>query len=71
MSTTQTPTGCVTTVKMVLASGLDVPTQINLADGSLVKPASDGSITVDAKHIPSLLQLGWQIAIGSGATHVP
>ncbi|WP_294534632.1 hypothetical protein [uncultured Rhodoblastus sp.] len=66
-STTQTATGAVTMVTMVLANGGNVPTQIHL-DAESVKPAADGSILVNSKYAPALMQAGWAFKYPGGAS---
>ncbi len=70
-TTTQTSQGQVTIVTMVLANGAFPPTQINLRDATMVTPAADGSIQVDAKHISDLMRAGWALKLPSGSTSVP
>ena len=47
-----------------------VPSVLNLPAEN-VYPNSDGTFTVKARHLPTLLASGWQIAVAPGTTHVP
>lgn len=58
-----------TTVTMKKASGVD--TQINLPDGTTLKPDASGNITAPAQFVTTLLAAGYQIVVDSGTTHVP
>lgn len=69
-TTTQTATGSVTLIKMVLANGAAPPSVIHLADATSVIPAADGSITVDSKHANALIGAGWAFKM-AGTSNVP
>ncbi len=69
-TTTQTATGAKTVVTMVLANGAAAPSIIHLSDATTVAPAADGSIQVDAKHVPALMNAGWAFKM-SGTSNVP
>jgi hypothetical protein len=59
------------TIPMKMASGLGVPTVVHLPDATTLTPDATGQINVPASFLIPLLAAGWQIVIGSGATHVP
>ena len=60
------------TVNMALPAGSNIPTQINLKDGTTLTPNAAGVIAAPAQHVADLLSLGWQIQItGNPPTHVP
>lgn len=71
MATQQTQQGMKTNVTMKPAVGLNVPTDVNLPDGTTVRPAADGSISVETGFIPALLAAGWQVQVDANTTHVP
>ena len=68
-TTTQTPTGAVTMVYMERAD-TNIPSVIHLSDAAAVKPASDGTIYVDAKFVPELMRGGWFLKQTTGALPV-
>jgi hypothetical protein len=53
------------------ASGMQVPTQVHLPDGSTVFPNASGQISVASNFVSVMLAAGWEIVVTSGATHVP
>jgi hypothetical protein len=59
------------TIVLQMPPGSVVPTQIHLRDGTTIKPAANGTITVATNYLHDLLAAGWQIVISGGATHVP
>ena len=69
-TTTQTAQGQATTVTMDCITGI-VPSVIHLRDGTSVKPAADGSISVAFVHAHDLMSAGWGIRVTGGTTHVP
>jgi hypothetical protein len=56
---------------MQAPSGVDVPTQVHLPDGTTVKPAANGQITVSSKFLHVMLSAGFQVVVTGGTTHVP
>jgi hypothetical protein len=42
-------------------AGVDTPTQIHLPDGSMIKPAANGTFTASSKWLQVLLAAGLQI----------
>lgn len=58
-------------ITMQPASGMTMPTQVHLPDGSMVMPNASGQISVASNFVPALIAAGWQVVIASGATHVP
>jgi hypothetical protein len=58
-------------VVMQMPAGVDVPTQIHLPDGTTIKPAANGQITISSKFLHVLLNAGFQVVIAGGSTHVP
>jgi hypothetical protein len=60
------------TIPMKMASGLGTPTMVHLPDATTLYPdPATGQINCPASYLISMLSAGWQIVIGSGATHVP
>ena len=59
------------TVTMQSPAGVDVPSIIYLNDGSTVRPAANGQITISSKFLNVMLAAGWQIVVNGGTTHVP
>ncbi len=66
-STTQTATGAVTLVTMVLANGGQVPSVIHVG-ATAIKPAADGSIVVDMQYSDALMRAGWAWKYPGGAS---
>ena len=59
------------TVTMQPASGMAVPTQVHLPDGSMVMPNASGQISVASNFVGVMLAAGWEIVVTSATTHVP
>jgi hypothetical protein len=66
-TTTQTATGSVTKITMVLANGASPPSVIHLS-AEAIKPAADGSILVDIQYADALMKNGWAIKYPGGAS---
>jgi hypothetical protein len=60
-----------TLIPMKMASGLGVPTVVQLPDSTTLTPDATGLINVPAQFLVALLGSGWQIQITGGSTHVP
>jgi hypothetical protein len=58
-------------ITMQPASGMQVPTQVHLPDGSTVFPNASGQISVASNFVTTMIAAGWQIVVSSGTTHVP
>lgn len=66
-ATTQTATGAVTKITMVLANGASPPTVIHVG-AEAIKPAADGSILVDMQYSDALMRAGWAWKYPGGAS---
>ncbi len=63
-----------TTVNLALPAGSNIPTQVNLKDGTVLTPNASGviSLQVPSPHLMDLLNAGWQIqGSWTGQSHVP
>lgn len=58
------------TLVTVIPPGDAIPSVLHLS-AEQVPISADGTFTVKAKYLPSLMAAGWQIAVASGTTHVP
>jgi hypothetical protein len=67
-TTTQTATGQVTMVTMVLANGASPPSVIHLPDATSIRPAADGSISVNVMWSDALMNSGWAFKYPGGAS---